>query len=197
MIVNGNSMNGKKIHTSTRDMQIFSKMKFAMGSFDNCMTNVMDPHTCTTSSVDLVLAAVFFPHGHLLKFAGDVFGGATVDVPVGVDAIGAVRSSSHLVLVLGGVIIIVVAVPTVPSAVPEPAADMAARRIRARSVGAAAAAQRPLGLLEEDRSARGLTLLEEFPLPPDLALPRGGPSRRPPRPLEAAFIDDLKPPEPW
>ena len=109
-----------------------------MGSFNNCMTNVTNPHTCTIGSVDLVLAAVFLPRGHLLELAGDVFSGPTVNVPIGVDAVGAVRSCSNFVLVLGVVVIFIVAVPAVFGRVPKLATDMTARGIRTRPGGAAA-----------------------------------------------------------
>ena len=62
------------------------------------MTNVTDLHTFTTSCVDLVLAAVFLFHGHLLELVGDVVGGAAVDVPVGVDAVGVGHGARTLLL---------------------------------------------------------------------------------------------------
>lgn len=48
------------------------------------MTNL---HTFSTSSVDVVLAAVFFPHGHLIELAGDVVCSTTIHVPVRVHSI--------------------------------------------------------------------------------------------------------------
>ena len=105
------------------------------------MTNVMDLHTFTTSSVDLVLAVVFLLHGHLLELVGDVVGGTTVDVPVGVDPIGATGSRSNLFFILRGVtIIFLVAVPTVFRRVTRLATNLAVREVRTRSVGAATTA---------------------------------------------------------
>ena len=71
-----------------------------------------DLHTFSTRGVDVILAAVLLPHGHLLEFAGDVVRGTTVHVPVGVHAIRSIGRSSYL-LVLRGVIIIVKPVPAV------------------------------------------------------------------------------------
>src|SRR4051812_30198431 len=109
------------------------------------MTNVTDLHTFTTSCVDLVLAAVFLLHGHLLELIGDVVGGAAVDIPVGVDAVGAIRSRRHLVIILRGVVILFIAVPAIFCCVPQLAAYLATRSIRTCARVAAAAARSVVG----------------------------------------------------
>ena len=63
-------MNGKKAFIGTRDMQDFLKMKFAMGSSNNFVTNMTHPHSCTTRSVELVLAAVCRSRGLLRELGG-------------------------------------------------------------------------------------------------------------------------------
>ena len=57
------------------------------------MTNL---HTFSTSGVDVVFAAVFFPHGHLLQLTGDVVGSTDVDVQICIDALGSFGSLDHL-----------------------------------------------------------------------------------------------------
>ena len=140
MIVNGNSMNGEKIHTSTRYMQNFSKMKFAMGSFNNCMTNVTNPHTCTTSSVDLILAAVFLLHGYLLELIGDVVCGPTIGVPICINAVGPISSRNNLVIILGVIIIILIPVLAIFCCVARFPADLAPWSVGTRPVAAATTA---------------------------------------------------------
>ena len=135
------------------------------------MINVTDPHICTSSGVVLVLAAVFFLYGHLLEFADELFGGAAIDIPVGVDDVGASRGS-NFVLVLGGVFVFIVPVRTVLGGVPMLDTDLTMRGIGRRSLGAA---RRPLVLVAEGRLARGLVLLELVPPSLDLPLLRRGP----------------------
>lgn len=63
------------------------------------MSNVTNPHTFTLcGSVDLILATVLLAHGHLLQLDYDVVSGATVHIPVYVDAIGAICCGSHLLI---------------------------------------------------------------------------------------------------
>ena len=63
------------------------------------MTNMTDPHTCPTCGVDLVLAGVLLTEGYFLKFTREMVGGAAVEVPVCVDAVGTISSGSHLFLI--------------------------------------------------------------------------------------------------
>ena len=82
-----------------------------------------DLHTFSTRGVDVILAAVLLPHGHLLEFAGDVVRGTTVHVPVGVHPIlwcSHVRRALFSSLV-GGVI----ALPALPRWMTHLAADLA------------------------------------------------------------------------
>ena len=100
-----------------------------------------NPHTFAVGGVDVILAPVFFLHGDLLELVGDVVGSPTINVPVRVNAVGAVGSHNNLVLVLGGVLIFTVAVPVVLGYMPKLATDLAAGRIRTGPAGAAAAAR--------------------------------------------------------
>ena len=97
-------------------------------------------HTFTVGSVDLIFATVFFLHSDLLELVGDVIGGATVEILLRVNTVGAIRSRSNFVVVLGGVIIFLIAAPAVFCRVSELATDLIAGRVRARPVGAAATA---------------------------------------------------------
>lgn len=65
------------------------------------MTNMIDIHTCATSIVDLIIAGVFVLHHELLHLSSDVVGGAAVDVPVRVDAVGVHCSSVGVLLFTG------------------------------------------------------------------------------------------------
>lgn len=66
MVVNSNTMNGKKILGGTRNMQNFSKMNLFVRGFNDGMTNMADFNTFSTGDVNVVLATVFFPHGYFL-----------------------------------------------------------------------------------------------------------------------------------
>ena len=63
-------------------------MKIASGSTNISLTNMSNFHTWPVGHVHLVMAIVPLPHSVFVQLAGDVIGGASVDVPVGVDAIG-------------------------------------------------------------------------------------------------------------
>ena len=54
----------------------------------NCLTNVMNAHTCTVGRVDTLLALVGLPHLHLLEFSSHVVGGAGVHIPARINREG-------------------------------------------------------------------------------------------------------------
>ena len=140
MIINGNAVNGEKIFRCTRDMQKISKMNWTMRGFNNCVTNMTDLHTFSTRGVDVILAAVFFPHGHLLQLTGDVVGSTAVDVPICVDAIGAISRRSDFLLILRVIIVLFIPILAVLRCVSGLAADLAPRGVRAVSTPATSSA---------------------------------------------------------
>ena len=141
------------------------------------MTNVTNLHTFTTNCVDLVLAAVFLLHGHLLELVGDVVGGAAVDIPVGVDAVGAICSRRHLVIILRGVVILFMAVPAIFCCVPQLATYLAPRGIRSMARIAATAASSVVGGSTPAIAGVGAAAVSSSPGPPpatgEAATPRG------------------------
>ena len=64
-----------------------------------------DPHTCTVSVVNLILAVVLFTESHFFQLSSEMVGGAAIEVPVGVHSIrrGGGRSRTFLVLGKGDV----------------------------------------------------------------------------------------------
>ena len=95
--------------------------------------------SCTIGSVNLILAVVLLTEGRLLELSSDVIGGAVVEVPVGVDAVGSIRRRSNLVIILSVVLVFIVAVPVVPGGVAWFATDLTAWGVRASSAKAATA----------------------------------------------------------
>ncbi|KAM3296736.1 hypothetical protein ACQJBY_038872 [Aegilops geniculata] len=96
------------------------------------MTNVTYFHTFSTGCVDLIFSMVFFLHCDFFKFACDMVCGATVDIPIGVNPVGAICSCGDLVLILGVIFIFLIAVPTVFGCVVHLSIDLTARSVRAR-----------------------------------------------------------------
>ena len=72
-----------------RNMQYVFEMKIASGGMNVGLTNMANFHTCVIGHVHLILAGVLLPHGELVKLTGDVLCSPCVDVPVGVDPVGA------------------------------------------------------------------------------------------------------------
>ena len=106
------------------------------------MTNF---HTFSTCCVDVIFATVFLAHGHLLQLTGDVVRGAAIDVPVGVDAVGAISSSGHFFILRRLIIVLIKAVPAVLGRVPRLPTDLASDCVGARpAVGGAAIAPAPV-----------------------------------------------------
>jgi hypothetical protein len=89
------------------------------------MTNVVDFHTIAVCSVHTVTSLVLVMSGELIQRTSDVVGGASVCVPVGVNAIG--RSVGSLVITISFIIrIIAIAPPTITGRVTIYLANLAA-----------------------------------------------------------------------
>ena len=86
----------------------------------------------------MILAVVLFMESHFFQLSNEMVGGAAVEVPVGVDAVGAIGCPRNL-LILGRFFILLVAVPAVPCGVAWLATDLAARDVRSSSWAASAA----------------------------------------------------------
>ena len=77
------------------------------------MTNVADAHTCTIGGVNLILVVVLFTESHLFQLSSEMVGGAAVEVPVGVDAVGAISRRNDLVIILRVVLVFIISVPRI------------------------------------------------------------------------------------
>lgn len=62
------------------------------------MSNIIDVHTCAIGDVNLLMSSILVMNSQLLKFAGDMICGATVSIPVGVDAVGFCGSFTVLII---------------------------------------------------------------------------------------------------
>ena len=87
-------------------------------------------HTFSAGSVDLILATILLLHGYFLELVGDVVGGSAVDVPVRVDAVGAIGSRNDFLFILRVVVVLLIPVPLILCCVPDLAADLAPRGVR-------------------------------------------------------------------
>ena len=97
-------------------------------------------HTFSAGSVDLILAAIFFLHSDFLELVGDVVGGSAVDVPICVDAIGAIGRRNDFLLILRVVVVLLIPIPAVLRCVPGLATDLAPGSVRAVSAAATSSA---------------------------------------------------------
>jgi hypothetical protein len=66
-------------------------MNIAIRSMNNCMTNVINAHTCSTGRSDLLVPIVLVVDAHLLKVIGDMISGPRVSVPIRINPIGPIR----------------------------------------------------------------------------------------------------------
>ena len=98
IVVFGKFVNGSKTFGSSRYMKDILKKKFTRRGMKSCISNITDVHTCAIGGVNLLMSAIFVTNSQLLKFAGDMICGATISIPVGVDAVGFCRSSTVLIV---------------------------------------------------------------------------------------------------
>ena len=76
-------------------------MKITSRGTNGSVTNMTNFHTLSVCSVNLIVDVVLVVDGQLVEFAGDVIGGASVQIPVGIYSIGRGCGRSGALLVLG------------------------------------------------------------------------------------------------
>jgi hypothetical protein len=114
-------------------MQNIVKNKISARIENNSFTNMRNSHTFTICGMNLISTDVVVMHGQAIKIARDVVGGATVCVPVVVDADARCSSCSSARL---RNIVLLEAMPTVVGSMTDLQADLALRLGRAAAARA-------------------------------------------------------------
>ena len=94
-------MGGDKVFGGIGYMQDVLKMKITSRGTNGSVTNMTNFHTFSVCSVDLIVVVVLVVDGQLVELAGDVIGGASVQIPAGIYYIGRGCGRSDALLVLG------------------------------------------------------------------------------------------------
>ena len=94
-------MGGDKVFGGIGYMQDVLKMKITSRGTNGSVTNMTNFHTFSVCSVNLIVAVVLVVDGQLVELVGEVIGGASVQIPVGIYSIGRGCGRSDALLVLG------------------------------------------------------------------------------------------------
>jgi hypothetical protein len=86
-IITSEFLNGKKTTSDGRNMQHIGETKGVRWSWKDALANMMNLHTFTVGSVNLVMAMVGLPHGELVEVVGEVVRSSRIGVPAGVDGV--------------------------------------------------------------------------------------------------------------
>lgn len=78
---------------------------------NNSIANMTYIHTCSAGGVDLFSPIILVLHSEFLQFSCDVISGSSVDIPVGINVIGACCYCSNILTVRN--IILVIPIPAI------------------------------------------------------------------------------------